>query len=157
MASTADQPASDQDCANVPLQDRTRFWAAVDKLRPEIALAGYWEALQRNCDQWATELSIAPFWKSVRELQPSWSNDFQRKTSGALLAGPQIPDFVGKKVDRIKEKLFQDWLRANRPADVTSFWPSTGPPVPLINDLVRARVECQFLDGVEFLVVDLRS
>lgn len=149
MAKTDDEQSPSIGVPDVALSDQ-RFWKAAKKLRPEIGLAGYWDALQKNCDQWATDLSVAPFWKAVKERQPSWANDFQRRTSGALLAGPLVPDFVAKNMARAKEKLVQDWIRAERPNDVAPFWPTDGPPVPFINDLVRTRVECQFLDGVEF-------
>jgi hypothetical protein len=158
MASTAPQNASPQASpTSVQLSNQEKFWEASKAIQPYITLAGYWEALQKNCDQWAIELSIAPFWTAVKQRQSMWSNEFQRKTSGALLANPGIPDFAAKKAKRVREKLLLDWIHAGRPAEVTEFWPSTGPPVPLINDLVRTRIECQFLDGIEFFGVKLEE
>jgi hypothetical protein len=95
-------------------------------------------------------VSVGPFWREVKNRQPTWSNEFHRKTSGALLSSSVIPPFVGKRVKRTKEKLLHDWIVAGRPVHVSNFWPPSGAPVPLLNDLVRTRIECQFLDGVEF-------
>jgi hypothetical protein len=38
------------------------------------------------------------------------------------------------------------------PTPLEKLLPAEGAPVPQLNDLVRARVQCQFLDGVEYLV-----
>lgn len=73
------------------------------------------------------------------------------------MASPIVPGFSAKTTKRIREKLVHEWIRAGCPADVTKFWPATGPPVPLINDLVRTRIECQFLDGVEFFGIRLEE
>ena len=151
MASTPDdqtfrKPAD----AGLALSNWKPFWEVSQKLQPDLANAGYWDALQKNCDQWADDLAICPFWKEVKNRQPTWSNDFYRKTSGSLLGNPGIPNFSSKKVKRVREKLLHDWVHAGKPPDVGAFWPVGGPPVPLINDLVRTRIECQFLDGVEF-------
>lgn len=139
------------------LSNQKEFWEASRKIQPDLTLAGYWDALQKNCDQWAVELSVAPFWTAVKKRQSMWSNEFQRKTSGALLAVPGVPDFKGKRTQRTREKLIVDWVRSSSEAQITKFWPASGPPVPLINDLVRTRIECQFLDGVEFFGAKLEQ
>jgi hypothetical protein len=150
MATTPQERLTNKPDAAGIHADKKRFWEASELLRPELAVAGFWDALEQNCNQWADDLTVSPFWKAVKDRQPAWSNEFQRNTSGALLANPGIPAFFPKSIKRAREKLLHDWLEANRPPDVSPFWPASGPPVPLINDLVRTRVECQFLDGVEF-------
>lgn len=152
MASTAQDRASSQPQPEKGggASDEKCFWAAAEKLQPNISIAGYWDTLQKNCEQWAIDVSVSPFWQAVKDRQPGWSNEFHRKTSGALLSSSVIPSFVGKRIKRIKEKVVHDWIDDGKPADVSKYWPPTGPPVPLLNDLVRTRIECQFLDGVEF-------
>jgi hypothetical protein len=150
MASTPQERLADKTDTSSIRSDKKRFWDASEKLRSDLAVAGFWDTLEQNCNQWADDVTVSPFWKAVKDRQLTWSNDFQRKTSGALLANPGIPPFVPKTIKRAREKLLHDWIRADRPENVARFWPASGPPVPLINDLVRTRVECQFLDGVEF-------
>lgn len=131
------------------------FTEECGSFRKELAVPGYWKALEQNCSQWADEISVSPFWKEVDKRQPTWSNEFQRRTAGALLANPGIPKFVGKSAKRIREKL------AHRSRDervpISEMWPKSGPPVPFLNDLVRTRIECQFLDGVEFVGTSLEA
>jgi hypothetical protein len=123
MATTADERTSKQaHSTTVSLSNQKQFWEASRKIQPDSALAGYWDALQKNCDQWAVELSVAPFWKAVKERQPTWSNDFQRKTSGALLAKLRKQIFV--VLQRIKPLRT---LRSSSPKpedSVNNFWNS---------------------------------
>ena len=122
-------------------------WERCAKIRPEILVPGYWDALQRNCEQWADEISVCPFWKAVKKEAPAWGKAFAEKTGGGeLSAQPDLPTFLGKGSKRIKEKIVSS-VSQNSPE---SFWSAKGAPVPLLNDLVRVRIQCQFLDGVEF-------
>lgn len=107
MASTAqDWAASRSKSDNTGgVSDEKCFWTAAEKLQPNITIAGYWDTLQKSCDQWSIDVSVAPFWQAVKDRQPAWSNEFHRNTSGALLSSSVIPSFNGKKVRRIKEKL----------------------------------------------------
>jgi ppGpp synthetase/RelA/SpoT-type nucleotidyltranferase len=123
----------------------------LEKHRSETALPGYWNVLEENCSQWAEEATISPFWKSVKKNLPTWSSDFQKKTGSALLATDQLPPFIGKKTSRIQAKLLQRSSKKTN-FDLANTIPSNGAPVPILNDLVRTRIQCQFLDGVEFLV-----
>jgi hypothetical protein len=118
-------------------------------LRPEVAVPGYWDSLAENCQQWADEISICPLWKAVAKHQPAWSNEFSQLTTGSLLASPLIPQFTSKSVRRMKSKSIELFLQKG---NVFEILPKVGAPVPNLNDLVRTRVECQFLDGVEFFV-----
>ena len=133
MARVAEEQSSAKqaDSPAIRLSSQKEFWEASKKIQPDVAIPGYWDALEENCQQWATDLSVAPFWKAVKERQLTWSNEFQRNTSGALLARPGIGDFSAKRSKRVKEKLVINWVRAKRPAEVTDFWPLTGrPPIP---------------------------
>ncbi|MCH8806410.1 MAG: hypothetical protein IH986_10015 [Planctomycetes bacterium] len=122
-------------------------WAA---LRSELSIPGYWNSLTENCAQWASEVGVCGFWKDVEKHRKAWSNEFHQKTGGSLLAQDQLPQFCGKQWERIQTKIeqFTTGKGANNPKE---YWPAEGPPVPRLNDLVRTRVVCQFLDGVEFM------
>lgn len=140
---------------NTPEKCGHQFWDICYKLHPELQIGGFWNALEENAIQWADDLSVSPFWKAVKEQQPKWSNEFQRNTSGSLLAGIGIPNFFPKKIVRVREKLLHDWERRGSSPDVSAYFPLSGPPIPIVNDIVRTRVECQFLDGVEYFAAKL--
>jgi len=126
------------------------FWDKCTSFRKEIGVPGFWSNLEENCRQWADDISVSPFWKGVKDRQPSWSNDFQRLTDGSLLAQSEVPKFVGKGMKRVREKMCRQFADDENLA-VQTLWPEKGPPVPALNDLVRSRIECQFLDGVEYI------
>ncbi len=68
-----------------------------------------------------------------------------------MAASPLLKPFVGKQKERTQTK-----CEAARAAGESTLWPGgNAPPVPNINDLVRTRVECKFLDGVTFLTAKL--
>lgn len=124
--------------------------------RSEVGLPGYWKCLEDNCRQWADEVFVSPFWKEFDETRSAWSNEFNHRTGGALLAANNLPRFCGKGASRVKSKLVQLTTGPEK-TTINRYWPLTGPPVPQINDLVRTRIECQFLDGVEFIATKLQQ
>src|SRR5438552_2984322 len=126
------------------------FWNKFASFRKEIGVPGFWANLEKNCIQWADDISVSPFWKAVKDRQPSWSNDFRRLTGGSLLARSEIPRFVGKGMKRVREKMCRQFAEDENVA-IQTLWPEKGPPVPALNDLVRTRIDCQFLDGVEYI------
>jgi hypothetical protein len=125
------------------------FWDKCTLFRKEIGVPGFWANLEKNCIQWADDISVSPFWKAVKDRRPSWSNDFQRLNRGSLLTRSDIPPFTGKDMKRIREKICRQFIEGGK--SVQKVWPEKGPPVPALNDLVRTRIECQFLDGVEYM------
>ena len=133
-----------------PATARSHFWEKWVILRPELTTPGYWNNLPENCAQWAREVNICPFWLEFARQRSAWSNEFHHATGGSLLTRDQLPQFYGKGHKRIQAKVEQ-LTTGKRAKDPTRFWPTEGPPVPRLNDLVRTRVECQFLDGVEFI------
>ena len=126
------------------------FWNRCGDLRPELTVPGIWTCLEENCCQWASEVDVSPFWKAVIDRQPAWSNEFTQQTAGGLLMSAELPKFLGKGEERIRSKSF-DCARDRDSHTPRKIWPVGGPPVPMLNDLVRTRVVCQFVDGVEFL------
>lgn len=137
--------------------NRLKFWDESAKLRPEIAVPGYWESLQENCDDWARYASVGPLWNEVKKKIPIWSNEFYAKTGGALLSLPDLPDFRVKGVDRIREKICHRALSDPEYLDIGKAWNACEPAIPAINDMVRTRVVCKFLDGVEFFASRLEE
>lgn len=125
-------------------------WEKWVPLRRELNTPGYWKNLTENCAQWADETSVCPLWKAFEKHRSAWSNEFHQQNGGSLLARDELPRFLGKAHERIQTKIAQ-LTSGQKAQDPKKFWPQHGPPVPRLNDLVRTRVECQFLDGVEFI------
>ena len=129
---------------------RGKTWTKIATERySEIGVPGFWSNLESNCAQWAREVSISPFWSAARESLPKWRNEFRSKCGGDLLAAPGLPDFVGKGEKRILEK-----IESRFAADANSIdeiLPESAAPIPGLSDLVRTRVPCRFIDGVEFI------
>lgn len=116
---------------------------------PEVGIPGYWNNLEDNCSQWAEEMSVCPFWNEAKQRLDKWRSDYRSETKGALLAQEGMPKFVGKGEERIISKLYQRRLKnENYKSEV---FPENRVPVPRLNDLVRTRISCQYIDGVEFL------
>lgn len=121
----------------------------LESIRGDLAVPGYWTNLEENCRQWAGEISVGPFWlRAKRELQ-SWKAEYRSQCGGALLVGLELPDFEGKGSVRISSKLYQK--RLEKESFKEEVLPEEGPPIPKINDLVRTRIACRYVDGVEFL------
>ena len=119
--------------------------ATLARIRPEVALPGYWENLLENCKVWAGLVESAAFWREVKSNKEAWRNEYFQSTGSSLLCNPVLPPFEAKGIRRIQEKLLE-----SHEAKKLVF-PVEGPPVPILNDLVRTRISCLYIDGVEFL------
>lgn len=121
--------------------------------RPEVNIPGYWETIEENAEQWAAETTVSPFWRAVAADLQKWRTEFATKTSGPLLAHDILPPFEGKKHGRILTKTVQ-WVE-RKGAD--KIFDADTPAVPNLNDLVRTRVRCAFMDGVSFFAEKLAA
>lgn len=123
----------------------------LNDVRSEVSIPGYWDVIGTNCQNWAKEVSANPFWASAKEQLTQWISEYRSMTGGPLLARPGLPDFNPKDVNRIRSKMYQERKKNNAYKGL----PVDGPPVPILNDLVRTRISCLFIDGVEFLASKL--
>ena len=120
-----------------------------------VAVPGYWDAVATNCARWADELLVGPFWAEVKKLIDQWRSEYKQETGSDLLAQPGLPNFCGKSSDSIKRKLFR---RCRSEADyIEKALPKSGAPIPRMGDLVRTRVICRYIDGVEFFTSKLEQ
>src|SRR5262245_13779040 len=123
------------------------------KVHSDAALAGYWDTLAANCQRWADEISVGSagtYWgETVRRLD-LWRADYRRTTASDLLPEVGLPKFQSKTSESIRRKLFDRYKR-----DVEKAIAPIGAPIPQLNDLVRTRVVCKYLDGVEFMATKL--
>ena len=125
------------------------FFSALAIKRPELVLPGYWDTLGTNCDQWAAELTVSPFWRQATTELPRWRQEFRDKQAAELLSQSELPKFQGKSVVSIRSKL---WRRGRTKSTfVDEAFSAAGAPIPALPDLVRTRIVCRYLDGVEFL------
>lgn len=123
----------------------------LDRLPEQCAIPGYWRSLAQNTTFWAPEISAGPFWQNANSELEGWRREYRRQFSGVLNTGACFSNFVGKSEDRIKEKTIEKIKRStdiNR--EVQRLFDQLV-PVPRLEDLVRVRLQVQFLDGVPFL------
>lgn len=134
--------------------------AIVDCLPAHCATPGYWEALAENTNYWAPEISAGPFWQKANAALEGWRKEYRREFGGDLNTGLNLPNFVGKSAARIKEKIIQKVGRAEIVEEEIKRIFDQNVPVPRLEDLVRVRLQVQFLDGVPFLakkILDLAN
>ena len=124
-------------------------------IRHEVAIPGYWETLESNCAQWAPEVTVCPFWQGASERLKSWIGEYRSMTGGSLFAQQGLPKFDGKKAKRIRSKLYQYRLK-DKDFRRKAF-SQDGSSIPALNDLVRTRISCLYVDGVEFLANKLEQ
>ena len=120
----------------------------VREVCPETNLPGYWANLSDNCSQWARHVGADKFWTEAKTRLSQWRTEYQAATGAALLRASDFPEFVGKSEASIRDKLFRQW---KKDPEVINQMASASPSLPPIKDLVRTRVVCTFIDGVEFL------
>lgn len=123
------------------------------ELRPEVRLPGFWTNVAENCARWAAEVSVGPFWAQAKVRLDRWRMEYRAASQADLLTQPDLPSFLPKPEKSIYDKLFR------RCKDVRDYIdkaiPREGPPVPRLGDLVRTRIVCRYIDGVEFLATKL--
>jgi ppGpp synthetase/RelA/SpoT-type nucleotidyltranferase len=121
---------------------------------PATQLPGYWAALEANCVQWAIDLSNSEFWRRAREELEKWRQDYHSHAKVSLLTTAGLPNFVHKSSASVKNKLMRR-LQDRKPLFINE-----QDAIPGFGDLVRIRIVCSYLDGVEFIakkIVDLAA
>jgi hypothetical protein len=124
-------------------------------VRPEVRLPGFWATIAENCARWAEELSVGPFWSEISRRLDQWRTEYTGQTGADLLPTVGLPRFVGKPELSIRDKLFRRYGRSLE--DCRRAMQDTGPPIPRLGDLVRTRIPCRYIDGVEFLADKIQS
>lgn len=118
-------------------------------IRSEVLLPGFWKNLAENSEQWAEEVSVGPFWAEAEHRLDQWRTEYRSTNDGDLLSRPGLPKFESKSENSIRDKVFR---RCREKADyIKTAIQREGPPIPRIGDLVRTRIACRYIDGVEFL------
>ena len=123
------------------------------EVRPEVALPGFWAMLAQNGDRWAAELSVGPFWAAAGSSLDQWRAEYRSETGADLLPNVGLPAFTAKSESSILSKIARRFPEHDNYAK--NAFPLDGPPIPRIGDLVRTRIACRYIDGVEFLTSKL--
>lgn len=126
-------------------------------LPPECSVPGYWDTLAENTEDWAPVISVSALWRSASAELDSWKKEYHRTTSGILIKGTSLPNFIGKSAHRIEEKTMEKLKGAKGSEFNVKEIFDQSVPVPNIEDLVRVRLETHFLDGVPFLAQKILS
>lgn len=128
---------------------KTEWFSELERKWLDIRRPGYWNHLGDNCDQWASDITAGIYWRDVKQQVQSWKNEFRTLTGDSLLIERDLPDFVSKSVRNIKDKLYREGRKDEKYKN--EVFDEGTPPIPKINDLVRTRIPCRYIDGVEFL------
>ena len=124
--------------------------AACARAHPQTNGADYWNIVESNVVQWAREVSVAQFWSDTGRDLEKWRTEYRAQTGSTLLSQAKLPDFVAKSKESSIEKL-QRKYPSSKAADAFT----GGYPIPKIGDLIRVRLTCSYLDGVEFIAQKL--
>jgi ppGpp synthetase/RelA/SpoT-type nucleotidyltranferase len=119
-------------------------------LRPGQVNPGHWALVARNAETWAKEVSVGPFWSEAEKRLSHWRTEYRQVHGGDLLGHiGGLPPFQSKSESSIKDKVIRRCKGDVEKAAI--LFPESCPPVPQVSDLVRTRVQCRYIDGVEFL------
>lgn len=132
-------------------QTRASDQSIIDQLPGQCVMPGYWKTLAENSKNWAPEISAGPLWQQVKTDMDAWRREYRREHGGELYIGTTLPHFVGKSEDRIREKTFEKIKKASSIKNEITRLFDQSVPIPRLEDLVRVRLQVQFLDGVPFL------
>ena len=123
--------------------------AKLAEIRNEFSIPNFLGVLASNGETWAQELSVGPFWAAANEQLPKWRTEYRALVGSDLLPQHGLPKFQSKPEASLRDKLIRQCkLHKN---DLSRVLETDGPPIPKLNDLVRTRVVCRYIDGVDFL------
>lgn len=130
--------------------DKEIDWLSrLGEIRQEFSIPHYPRILAENAETWAQEISVGPFWTVTKDKLAQWRTEYKFRIGADLLPRPDLPNFESKAEDAIQDKLIR--LCKLNEADLSNVIAADGPPIPKLNDLVRTRIACRYIDGVEFL------
>ena len=135
------------------LDSEINWLAKLGEVREEFLIPDYPKILAENTDTWANEISAGPFWTRTKRSLTQWRTEYKSLIGADLLPRPDLPDFQGKTEGGIRDKLTR--LCRTHQDNLSQVVAEKGPPIPRLNDLVRTRMACRYIDGVEFLAKKL--
>lgn len=109
--------------------------------------SGYWKIIESNIFQWATEASSNPLWTAASRELSKWQTEYVTRTRARLLSQVSLPAFVPKSCESIQDKISRKFFAKRDATDLFS----GAFPVPMLGDLVRTRIRCNYIDGVDYI------
>ena len=131
------------------VEAEVNWLAKLAEIREEFSIPHYPRILAENAETWAQEVSVGPFWAFTKGSLSKWGTEYKSRIGADLLPRPDLPNFQGKTEAGIREKLIR--LCKRNQDNLSNVIAGDGPPIPKLNDLVRTRVACRYIDGVDFL------
>jgi hypothetical protein len=128
----------------------SEWYEACAKVYPQTGSPDYWKIVESNVIQWAKDLTVSSFWSDTGGALDKWRTEYRGITGSTLLSQVKLPDFVPKSKESITDKLERKY-----PVDQLEGAFLGEYPIPNIGDMVRVRLTCSYLDGVEFLASKL--
>ena len=125
------------------------WFAKLAEIRSEFSIPNYLGVLAKNAETWAQEISVGPFWTTANNKLTQWRTEYRSLVGSDLLPQPNLPEFVSKSESSIRDKVAK--LCKHHQDNLSSVVATDGPPIPKLNDIIRTRVACRYIDGVEFL------
>jgi hypothetical protein len=139
-----------------PKQQAELLWQKFGLIRPETDNPGFWTHLSNEAEEWARTASVGKFWESAKAKKESWRHEFKEAAGGTLYADErEWESFKAKRERAIVDKVKREFCKSE--ADMRGAFAESGPPIPSLDDLVRTRIVCRYVDGVEFLASKLQS
>ena len=135
--------------------EKVDWIARLGEIRSEFRYSDFMHVLETNAATWAQEISVGPFWTAAAERLSQWRTEYTSVVGSSLLPMPGLPIFQGKSESSIRDKLIR--LCEGDSENLIKVVPLVGPPIPKMHDLVRTRVICSYIDGVEFLANKFRE
>jgi ppGpp synthetase/RelA/SpoT-type nucleotidyltranferase len=140
--------------ATIDRDDQKEVWLEqLKRERPDVAiLPNFWTLLEQNAARWCPKVAASDFWLDVAARLERWKNDYYNEKGDSLFPTENpLPGFVPKSAASIQSKAFRSRELAEHVDCVLGVWPKGISPVPRLNDLVRTRIVCPYLDGTQFL------
>ena len=129
------------------------WFAKLAEIRSEFSIPNYLGILAKNGETWAQEISVGPFWATANTRLAQWRTEYRSLVGSDLLLQPNLPNFVNKSESSIRDKVAR--LCKRHQDNLLCVVAQDGPPIPKLNDIVRTRVACRYIDGVEFIAAKL--
>lgn len=104
-----------------------------------------------------TEIFDHPFTRALADALPKWDEEWKRVKGYPLLMDTKLPNFNRKSYESVLEKIYRTSyvFNDNFPSPPKSGWITTSDYLSKINDFVRNKISCKFIDGPEIMAQKL--
>ena len=110
-----------------------------------------WDVLDDLLDKWTEQIKTSFLWQQFRKDQPKIERGY-KELKERNLALNSI-SWQRKSIDSIKGKLYRDFKSGKKVKDLWNYHKG----IPKLNDLIRTRIVCRYMDGVPYILNNLES